>query len=528
MSDYYNYFDQVANGGRVFDTDLSVLDKLPTKHLSQIEIVERQRWRSIIPNVKNHYKQIDRPQVTTTELLLQQRVMVPNLESSSVSTRSQMKESRRGRRYPTTINAWNGFRQLVEAFRPPYTVLDPEEFDIFKFSMTLTNVDSLPDEAAEETYMLQALKSSLVNAGILGKIKKRGGLGKPDAFTLRTSEEVDLATPSDIGLIVEFKSTHNLPLPMSAATIATSYNKAFRTVIIEQGGRSSTLSRVCHPIGQILGYMAENGRRYGVLSCATRSYFLKIEGQGADARVFISDPFFVGQNNFLRAWAFAHSLAHQQVDSVVAKDLGWSITSSRTPTPPEKSTYSVKLRQPPTEETNEEHKIEEGSNVSSTKMNFGDVVGIDQVPIDDVRIVGTLGYGRNGVVYLAEWSGTKVALKQFDVGKDGYDFFDKEISAYLTLKDAWGKLVPTPLFVAESWSGLITFIGLQLGRDPRPGDDLSTWSTVLSTLESQYGFRHDDAEDGNMIFVMDEATGSERLVAIDLEAHTMAPGIAQS
>ena len=151
------------------------------------------------------------------------------------------------------------------------------------------------------------------------------------------------------------------------------------------------------------------------------------------------------------------------------------------------------------------------------------------VDMDDFPgFVRTLGYGHNGVVCLAKWSGTKVALKQFDVGKDGYDFIDKEISAYLTLKDAWGKLVPKPLYVAESWSGLITFIGLQLGRDPRPGDDISTWNTVLSTLESQYGFRHDDAEDGNMIFVMDEATGSERLVAIDLEAHTMAPGIAHS
>ena len=114
-----------------------------------------------------------------------------------------------------------------------------------------------------------------------------------------------------------------------------------------------------------------------------------------------------------------------------------------------------------------------------------------------------------------------VALKQFDIGKDGYEYFDKAIAAYLALKDAWGKLVTTPLFVSESWSGWIKFIGLQLGRNPEPGDDVSDWSTVLTSLESQYGFRHEDADNGNMVFVTDEKTGTERLVAIDLEAHSI-------
>jgi hypothetical protein len=62
---------------------------------------------------------------------------------------------------------------------------------------------------------------------------------------------------------------------------------------------------------------------------------------------------------------------------------------------------------------------------------------------------------------------------------------------------------------------------LQLGRDPVPGDDLSDRSNVLSTLENEYGFRHNDAEAGNMVFVFDDKTGYERLVAIDLESHTM-------
>jgi hypothetical protein len=46
------------------------------------------------------------PKVTTTELLLQQRVMVPNLGSVLVSSRPQLNEARRGRRYPQTISEW--------------------------------------------------------------------------------------------------------------------------------------------------------------------------------------------------------------------------------------------------------------------------------------------------------------------------------------------------------------------------------------------------------------------------------------
>lgn len=107
------------------------------------------------------------------------------------------------------------------------------------------------------------------------------------------------------------------------------------------------------------------------------------------------------------------------------------------------------------------------------------------------------------------------------MGKDGYEYFDSEVAAYLALESVLGSLVVTPLFVSESWSGWIKFIGLQLGRDPLPGDDISKRINVLSTLENKYGFRHDAIEDGNMIFIFDKKTKTERLVAIGLEAHTM-------
>jgi hypothetical protein len=146
-----------------------------------------------------------------------------------------------------------------------------------------------------------------MTAGLLGTISSRGGLGRPGAITLK--KDVKIVTPADIGLVVEFQSTHNLPKPMTDADVVEAYNAAYQEVIIQQSWRTSAWSCVCHPIGQLLGYMVENGRRYRVLSSARRSYFLWIEGEGREAEVHISTPWFVGEPNFLRAWAFVHSMA---------------------------------------------------------------------------------------------------------------------------------------------------------------------------------------------------------------------------
>jgi hypothetical protein len=103
--DYYAHFDNETNNGRVFDANLNELVDLPVKHLTAKEVEERKNWRNKMEPIYNYYDEIESPpKVTTTELLLQQRVMVPNLGSVSVSSRSQIKEARRGRRYPQTIS----------------------------------------------------------------------------------------------------------------------------------------------------------------------------------------------------------------------------------------------------------------------------------------------------------------------------------------------------------------------------------------------------------------------------------------
>ena len=333
---YYDFFDDQTNNGRVFDTDLSELDELPVKHLTAAEVTERKHWREAMQRIYDHYDDMDSPRVSTTELLLQQRVMVPNLGSMSVSSRSQFKEARRGRRYPPTISAWDGFKQRVEAFQPQHKELRPKYSDIFQLSMFDTSPKMmLCEEKDEEGYMLSVLRKSLMTAGLMGAISCRGGIGKPDAITLK-EDDVDIAAPADIGLVVEFKSTHKLPVPMTDVSVVETYNTAYHDVIILRSGRTPAWSRVCHPIGQLLGYMVENGRRYGVLSSATRAYFLFIEGDGEKAQVRISSPWFIGEPNFLRAWAFVHHASCQPCVPLLATHLTWKKTSGDHPTPPAK------------------------------------------------------------------------------------------------------------------------------------------------------------------------------------------------
>jgi hypothetical protein len=210
-----------------------------------------------------------------------------------------------------------------------------------------------------------------------------------------------------------------------------------------------------------------------------------------------------------------------QQSPLLANGLPWSETSKDSPTSPTNRKRKGPRSDDATAEGDGDAGTESNGQEDAPAGSAAQMSVFVETPIDDVGIIGSLGYGRNGVVFLANWHGQKVALKQIDVGKDGFEYFDKEVEGYLALEAVWGRLVPTLLFVSDSWAGWIKFIGLQLGRDPLPGDDISEQINVLSTLENDYGFRHDDTDNGNMIFIFDEKTNTERLVAIDLESHTM-------
>jgi hypothetical protein len=71
-------------------------------------------------------------------------------------------------------------------------------------------------------------------------------------------------------------------------------------------------SNVGHPVAQILGYMVLNQCRYGALTSASRTYFIHIERDttSGEERVLISDAWYVGQKDYLRAWAFVYAGSH--------------------------------------------------------------------------------------------------------------------------------------------------------------------------------------------------------------------------
>ena len=140
-----------------------------------------------------------------------------------------------------------------------------------------------------------------------------------------------------------------------------------------------------------------------------------------------------------------------------------------------------------------------------------------RVPCADIKFMHAIGYGRNGTVFKARWKDSYVAVKQFDVDKFGHQDYDKEIAAYMMLKDEWGIKVPKPLFLSESFSGAVKFLGLQLGRSPTEQDDLTQWRSLVKSVQCQYGLDFQDTwKEQNSLFITDDS-GKERLVMIDLE-----------
>jgi hypothetical protein len=347
-------------------------------------------------------------------------------------------------------------------------------------------------------------------------------------------------------VLCEFKSTHNLPLPMSAVDVCRAYNDAFKSVLQEEergGIANNAWSRVRHPIGQLLGYMVDSDKRHGILSSGTRSYFLRIiqNGQGKET-VQISDAVFVGQKNYLKAWVYIHQLGKNAGNNghIDKESLRWE-AATPTPTQSSSSDDSDETSQDGDEDymdnAGKKRSKHSGGDQSSQPRKHasvghspngaggtlaGDASYLPFVPFSEIKIIQPLGYGRNGAVFLTDWQGQKVALKQFDTDKS-MGAFERELQSYQTVRSAWGRLVPTPLFVSKSWSGNTRFLALQVGRRPRKGDDLSHWRDIFKQLEREYGLRHEDSwSDGNLIFIP-YGEDQERLVAIDLEDVTIRP-----
>jgi hypothetical protein len=613
---YYDFFDQNTNNGKVFDEDLSAQD-VSQKSLTEGEDIARSEYQTAIDILHDHYDNCDdsyHPVATTKEEVLQQRVVAPCLGQESVSGRSATNESRSHRIYPANIHPWTDFQEQVENYKVNGNASKKMK-RIFYSSLDRAKTKS-SDEADELRRLLDNLELTLEQGGIVHSIVKKDKLveGNPD-FIIKSENE-------KISIICECKSTHNLLLPMTAVECKETYDRAYT----KTHDFVKAWSNVAHPIGQLLWYLIDNGHCYGALTSGTRTYFFKVEvpdrtnsidrvdgemkasavghkasrkpaqkkmkvgkatgaplisidsvdgemkasavghkasrkpaqkkmkmGKATGApvssakgdfqnfdnddgiRVYISDAWFVGQANYLRAWAYVHNLRESMQPFKISP--GWLESTTTKGTPEQRGAI-------PSGNDNSKDNASSGNNnvngdpSSSNDRSpqsgnaydgqFANTCNIEYyypihrgaiafAPYDDIVTVGVLGQGRNGGCFKVKWKGIEYAMKQFDIGKHGDKHFVKEIRAYVLLKNVWGILVPRPIFLSESYSGNIMFLGLQLGHESDNADDDKKFDDVLQRLKKEYGIRHNDAKCGRNMIALTDSNGEERVVAIDFE-----------
>lgn len=514
MTTFYKFFDERSDEGYVFYEDFSS-DNVSPKVLTSKEVKQRRAWNKNFDVILNEYLNTDSnnfPTVTTPAELLAQRLIAPKLQIENITTRTTLNEPRAGRMYPPSskLCMWDSFEHDVANYELPgdqaTKQLRINNFMVFR--MMLDDAQHKKgSEDDERQYIIKGLRF-LERAEIVSEIQVEKGpvVGRPD-FCLQSSGE-------KISVVAECKSTHNLLMPPYAEDIVRKYLSTYDEVITRGPTRTHEWSHIAHPLGQLLGYMCDNKKRYGALTSATRTYFVFISGSNDIIQVNISDAYYVGKINYLRAWAYIHSLGCQQDDEFVLPTSGegqWVRTDKDHPSPQSK--------QQPNPDTRKRKSTKSNRNRNSKRhKKSANTMSLQHVDFKELSIGNVLGIGRNGTVFKVAWKGETYALKQFDIRKDGEDGFQKELVAYARTQAAWGKLVPKPFFVSETPSGGVKLLGLQLGRNMNKSEvedpDIGNQCNVaLDTLRDEYGIDHNDP--GNAIML--KSDGRDRVAIIDFE-----------
>jgi hypothetical protein len=249
--------------------------------LTPLEVEARRAWHGSLTILEQHYKYSIlppvQPAVTSRETLLQQRFAPPYLSPDNASSRSRMAEPRDRQLYPSSIAAWSDFKMLVNAFivtpieEANYaTVIQPVHFArVFVDSLSAQN--DLSTEYGEQSWLLTMLKETLQRAGIAKFVGgSRGLMGNMDFHVLSLSGQRTI--------MCESKSTQNLCLPLLAVDVATKYNAAYTALHVNNSARTTEWN-VCHPLAQLFRYMVDNQYRFGALTSATRTYFVRLTNE---------------------------------------------------------------------------------------------------------------------------------------------------------------------------------------------------------------------------------------------------------
>ena len=186
-------------------------------------------------------------------------------------------------------------------------------------------------------------------------------------------------------------------------------------------------------LGQLFRYMVLNKVRYGALSSANQTYFCffedKIEGKSMKVagNVYVSKAWFLGEKHYLRAWAKLWSLSCQATpyDNNEIEWVNINLTVSD-----EKDGEGAEDDEQQFKEGTSSNERFSGSVSERTRSNTSNMGGVPKkrkrnvhgqdvmsslhstfipiVPFSSIKFFNSIGYGRNGYVFRAQWEGKKL------------------------------------------------------------------------------------------------------------------------
>lgn len=248
--------------------------------------------------------------------------------------------------------------------------------------------------------------------------------------------------------------------------------------------------------------MVANQCCFGTVTSATRTYFVQLmeQSRAKNKRVLVTDAWFVGQPNYLRAWAAFYAFARENRPS--QNNSAWVNTPTKIRD--NRNLYGDRRENRRTGRGDQRGQARGGRGRGGRghQRSCGDIDTIPdnilcEVPLverQDIELLEPLGHGRQGTLFKVRWQGNVYAAKVFDTTKgNGLDAFKRETQAYEHLRGAWGRLIPTPRFIVTNTT-MVLFLGMDLAEEPTDDDDRECWDGVLEELEADFGFRHLDVD----------------------------------
>ncbi len=454
-------------------------------NLSDAEEAERKRWRDLRETLLVEIPVV----INNIEEFLECRVLAPILlDSKENVSRPSSSKDRRERLFPpkNALLEWDDFDKNVSQFKPSASA-DGKYKDTWGYSAG--DDLSLKNEEEEKAWINSNVINRLHHASLLCRENHsaENALGMPDMSLYGGSTDLQCIIAT-----IEVKSTHNLWLPPLAESIVENFNESL-------DGDHALFFCVAHVIGQVCRTMIVNEVTHGAITSSTRTHFVRFMVESDKATMLISRRWYVGEPNYLRAWAWFSQSAREEAKKPF----------------PEVHFRKWSNASPPRKPKRRSARLAGQESISKPVVN---VLRIDWEDIEFTGVV--LGYGRHGSVHEARWGYETVAIKIFDIDHGAEDAFERELSAYIKLKEVQGLLIPKLHFWTRHWTGSLFALGLQLGRSEPACGRHDVWIEKEAVLEGlrERGYSHTDSDDLRNFVYIDNGCGGDRLVAIDLES----------